>query len=55
MNAKQMSTQLATYIILSLPIYHASRSFSFLITSLQTKHAFVLKSTMLLNELPKLR
>jgi hypothetical protein len=55
MNAQQMSTQLPTYIILSLPIYHASRSFSFLNTSLQPKHAFVLKSTKLLNELPKLR
>jgi hypothetical protein len=35
MNAQQMSTQLTTYIILSLPHYHVSRSFSFLKTSLQ--------------------
>jgi hypothetical protein len=43
MNAQQMSTQLVTYIILSLPLYHASRLFSFLNTSLQLEHAFVLK------------
>jgi hypothetical protein len=48
-----MSTQLTTYIILSLPRYHASRSFSFLDTSLQLEHAFVPKSTKLLNELPQ--
>ncbi len=42
-----MSAQLATYIILSLPLYHASRSFSFLNTSPQPKHAFVLISTKL--------
>jgi len=47
-----MSAQLATYIILSLPLYHASRSFSFLNTSPQPKRAFVLKSTKILNELP---
>ncbi len=46
-NAQQMSAQLATYIILSLPLYHASRSFSFLNTSPQPKHAFVLISTKL--------
>ncbi len=44
-NAQQMSAQLATYIILSLPLYHASKSFSFLNTSPQPKCAFVLKST----------
>jgi len=47
-----MFAQLATYIILSLPLYHTSKSFSFLNTSLQPKHAFMLKSTKLLNELP---
>jgi 23S rRNA pseudoU1915 N3-methylase RlmH len=52
MNAQQMSAQLATYIILSLPLYHAFRSFSFLNTSLQLEHAFVLKWIALLKELP---
>jgi hypothetical protein len=52
LNAQQMFAQLATYIILSLPLYHTSKSFSFLNTSLQPKHAFMLKSTKLLNELP---
>jgi hypothetical protein len=50
-NAQQMFAQLATYIILSLPLYHASRSFSFLNTSPQLEHAFVFKSIKLLNEL----
>jgi hypothetical protein len=47
-----MSAQLATYIILSLLLYHAFESFSFLNTSLQPKCAFMLKPTKLLNELP---
>jgi hypothetical protein len=47
-----MSTQLVTYIILSLPLYHASKLFSFLNKSPQPKRAFMLKSTKLLNELP---
>ncbi len=51
-NAQQMSTQLTTYIILSLPLYHAFRSISFLNTSLQLQHTFVFKSIKLLNELP---
>jgi hypothetical protein len=51
MNAQQMFAQLATYIILSLPLYHVSRSFPFLNASLQPEHAFVFKSTKLLNEL----
>jgi hypothetical protein len=52
LNAQQMSAQLATYIILSLPLYHACRSFSFLNTSLQLECAFVFKSIKLLNEPP---
>jgi hypothetical protein len=44
-----MSAQLATYIILSLPLYHVSKSFSFLNTSPQPKGAFMFKSTKLLN------
>ncbi len=47
-----MFAQLATYIILSLLLYHASISFSFLNTSPQPKCALVFKSTKLLNELP---
>jgi hypothetical protein len=47
-----MSAQLTTYIILSLLFYHASESFSFLNTSPQPKHAFMPKSTKILNELP---
>jgi hypothetical protein len=47
-----MYAQLTTYINLSLPLYHASRSFSFLNTSLQPEHAFVLKLTKILIELP---
>jgi hypothetical protein len=47
-----MFAQLTTYIILSLPFYHVSKSFSFLNTSPQPKHAFMLKSTKLLNEPP---
>jgi hypothetical protein len=52
LNAQQMFAQLATYIILSLPLYHASISFSFFNTSPQPECAFVFKSTKLLNELP---
>jgi len=47
-----MFAQLATYIILSLLIYHASISFSFLNTSPQLECAFVFKSSKFLNELP---
>jgi hypothetical protein len=50
LNSQQMSAQLAIYIILSLPFYHAFRSFSFLNTSPQPECAFVFKSTKILNE-----
>jgi hypothetical protein len=43
LNAQQMFAQLTTYIILSSPLYHAFRSFSFLNTSPQPKCAFVFK------------
>jgi hypothetical protein len=46
-----MSIQLATYIVLSLPFYHAPRSFSFLNTSPSFERAFVLKSNKKLKEL----
>jgi hypothetical protein len=46
-----MSVQLATYIVLSLPFYHTSRSFSFFNTSPSFEHAFVLKSNKKLKKL----
>jgi hypothetical protein len=44
LNAQQMFAQLASYLILSLPLYHTSKSFSFLSTSPSSECAFVLKS-----------
>jgi hypothetical protein len=46
-----MSIQLTTYIVLSLPLYHASRSFSFLNTSPSSECAFVFKWNKKLKEL----
>ncbi len=43
LNAQQMSAQLAVYLILSLPLYHASRTFKFINTSAPQDRAFVLK------------
>ena len=43
LNAQQMSAQLAIYLILSLPLYHASRTFKFINTSAPQDRAFVLK------------
>jgi hypothetical protein len=42
LNAQQMSAQVTIYIILSLPFYHASRSFSFFNTLPLSKHVFIL-------------
>jgi len=47
-----MFAKLAAYIILTLFLYHAFRSFSFKNTSLQPECAFLFKSTKFLNELP---
>jgi hypothetical protein len=44
LNAQQMFAQLTTYIILSLPLYHTSKSFSFFSTLPSFECAFVLKS-----------
>jgi hypothetical protein len=43
LNAQQMSTQLGIYLILSLPLHHALRSFQFINTSLENERAFILK------------
>jgi hypothetical protein len=47
-----MFAKLTTYIILTLLLYHAFRSFSFKNTSIQPKRAFLFKPTKFLNELP---
>jgi len=41
LSAQQMSAQLDTYIVLSIPLYHASRTFKFINTSPLQEHAFV--------------
>jgi hypothetical protein len=51
-NAQQMLTQLATYIVLSIPLYHASRTFKFINTSPLQEHAFVFKNVASLKTLP---
>jgi hypothetical protein len=40
-NAQQMSAQLTTYIVLSIPLYHASKAFKFINASPLQKHEFV--------------
>jgi len=47
-----MLARLATYIVLSIPRYHASRTFKFIDTSLLEEHAFVLKDVNSLKALP---
>ncbi len=44
LNVQQMSTQVTTYIVLSIPLYHASRTFKFINTSPLQERAFVLKN-----------
>ncbi len=51
-NVQQMSTQLATYIVLSIPLYHASITFKFINTSPLQECAFVLKDVKSLKALP---
>ncbi len=46
------STQLATYIVLSIPLYHASITFNFINTSPLQECAFVLKDVKSLKALP---
>jgi hypothetical protein len=46
-----MSVQLTTYIILSLPLYHTSKLFSFFNTLPTSERAFVLKSNKKLRKL----
>ncbi len=44
LNVQQMLTQLTTYIVLSIPLYHAFKTFKFTNTSPLQEHAFVLKN-----------
>jgi hypothetical protein len=41
-NAQQMLAQLVAYIVFSIPLYHASRTFKFIDTSPLQERAFVL-------------
>jgi hypothetical protein len=43
LNAQQMSTQLTTYVVLFIPLYHAYRTFKFINTSPLQECAFLLK------------
>ncbi len=43
LNVQQMLAQLTTYIVLSIPLYHASKTFKFSNTSPLQERAFVLK------------
>ncbi len=52
LNVQQMSTQLTAYIVLCIPLYHATRTFKFINTSPLQKHAFVLKNVASLKTLP---
>jgi hypothetical protein len=51
-NVQQMSTQLATYIVLFIPLYCASITFKFINTFPLQKCAFVLKDVKLLKAFP---
>jgi hypothetical protein len=50
-NVQQMLTQLTTYIVLSIPLYHASKTFKFINTSPLQERAFVLKNVASLKTL----
>jgi hypothetical protein len=52
LNVQQMLAQLVTYIVLSIPLYHASRTFKFINTSPLQECAFVLKDVKSLKQLP---
>jgi hypothetical protein len=51
-NAQQMLALLVTYIILSIPLYHACSTFKFINTSPLQECAFVLKDVKSLKKLP---
>jgi hypothetical protein len=51
LNAQQMVTQLAAYLVLSLSLNHSFRTFQFIDIFHFEKCAFVLKSQFALNEL----
>jgi hypothetical protein len=46
LNVQQMSAQLIAYIVLSIPLYHASRIFKFINTSPLQERAFVLRNAL---------
>jgi hypothetical protein len=50
-NAQQMFVRLVAYLVLSLSLYHSSRTFQFINISPFEERAFVLKSQVALNEL----
>jgi hypothetical protein len=52
LNAQQMLAQLVTYIILSIPLYNASKTFKFINTSPLQECAIVLKDVKSLKKLP---
>ena len=41
LNAQQMSAQLVVYVVLFIPLYHASRSFKFINTSPPQEQTFI--------------
>ncbi len=51
LNVQQMLAQLATYIVLSIPLYHSSKTFKFINTSPLQERAFVLKNVASLKTL----
>jgi DNA replication protein DnaC len=51
LNAQQMPAQLAVYLSLSMPLYHASRSFQFINTSEEESKAKILLPSSMLNKL----
>ncbi len=51
-NVQEMSAQLVTYIVLSIPLYHAFKIFKFVNTSPLQERAFVLKNVKLLKTFP---
>jgi hypothetical protein len=52
LNAQQVLAQLITHIVLSIPLYHASKTFKFINTSPLQEHAFVLKNVTSLKTFP---
>jgi len=53
LNAQQMVIQLVAYLMLSLPLYHSSRTFQFINSFPFEERTFVLKSQVALNELER--